>query len=93
MKSSNVAIFLFCIMVLLLPACDSGYKKTKVVKMSAIWPPSNLADDDECKVLYSNITRYGIEMDSGRDDWNQVILTSIYQLIEKGCVKVKNSER
>ncbi|MDO8520186.1 MAG: hypothetical protein Q7T11_08510 [Deltaproteobacteria bacterium] len=35
--------------------------------MSAIWPPSNLADDEECEVLYSNITRYGIEMDKVTD--------------------------
>ncbi|MBI4125534.1 MAG: hypothetical protein HY609_04925 [Deltaproteobacteria bacterium] len=93
MKTFNIVISLFFIIALLLSACDSGYRKAKVIKMAAIWAPPNLADDDECEVLYSNITRYGIEMDEGRDDWNQVILTSIYQLIEKGCVKVKSSER
>lgn len=92
MKMKLFLVAIFGISVLLISACDSGYRKAKVIKMAAVWAPSNLADNDECASLYSNITRYGIEMDEGRDDWNQVILTSIYQLIENGCVKVKRSE-
>lgn len=71
---------------------QSSYRKATVVKMSAIWAPANLANDSECRALYSNITRYGIDMDESRNDWNQVILASIYKLIERGCVIEKIPE-
>ena len=68
-------------------ACaPSGYRKATVVKMADVFEPDNLSDAPECRALWGNIARYGIEMDNAREDWNQVILASASELIERGCV-------
>lgn len=79
------------LLVLALAACgacsEPGYRKATVVRMAMIFEPENLAEDTECRALWGNIARYGVEMDDGRKDWNEVILDSAAALIERGCVR------
>jgi hypothetical protein len=68
-------------------ACaPSGYRKATVVKMAHIFEPDNLSDNPECNALWGHTARYRIEMDNAREDWNQVILASASELIQRGCV-------
>lgn len=76
------------LIAVLSPACtSSGYRKATVIEMARISEPANLSDDPECRTLWGDIARYGIEMDRARNDWNQVILGSAELLIERRCVK------
>jgi hypothetical protein len=69
-------------------ACDAGnYRLAPVVRMAQVFTPDNLSDDGECQSMWADIARLGVEMDRVRRDWNQVILTLSYQVIERGCVK------
>ena len=63
---------------------ESGYRRAKVIKMAVISTPDNLADDPLCQELWGNIARYGIDMDTACDDWNQIILNAASELIENG---------
>ena len=88
MKAHRAAIAIAAISVAAFSSCtESGYRKATVVKMAMIFEPDNLADDSECRELWGNISRYGMDMDTARKDWNQVILNSVSALIERGCVK------
>jgi hypothetical protein len=73
--------------------CDSGYRKATVIKMATIPMPQNLADVEECRTLWSDIQRYGIDMDNLRKDWNNVVLGAAFQLIERGCVKSRHGNQ
>ena len=77
---------------LALTSCDSDYKKVMVVEMAEIFTPDNLLQTTDCMQLWSDIQRFGLEMDEAREDWNQVVLNNAYQLIEQGCVQRKARE-
>lgn len=77
---------------LALTSCNSGYKKVTVVKMASIFTPSNLLDTAECRQLWGDVQRFGLEMDEAREDWNQIVLNNAFQLIERGCVKQRARE-
>ena len=76
-----------------LTSCGSGYQRSATVtKIAMINPPDNLSDASECRVLWNDISRFGIEMDKASKEWNQIILNTAGLLIEKGCVKRVHSE-
>jgi hypothetical protein len=65
----------------------AGHTRSTVIKLAYIPIPDNLSDDAQCRELWGNIARYGIEMDSARSDWNQIVVSSAALLVERGCVK------
>lgn len=78
--------------LLSLVACQSGTTTVRVTKMAVIDQPTNLLDTDECRDLWGNIQRFGLEMDKASPEWNAVIIKSAYELIEKGCVKSRRAD-
>ena len=75
------------LLLLTLLACDSGYGFAKVTRMAHIDTPSNLLATEECRALWADIQRFGLEMDKAGPEWNEVLIESAYELVERGCVK------
>lgn len=73
-------------------ACESGTTAVRVTKIAVIDQPNNLLDTDECRSLWGNIQRFGLEMDKASPEWNGIIIKSAYELIEKGCVKSRQAD-
>lgn len=83
---------LLCLTAFAIVACDSGYRKAKVVKLVSIDTPANLSTDSHCRSLWRDIQRFSLEMDELSDEWNEYIVESAYQLINRGCVIDKLDE-
>ncbi|HUF09489.1 MAG TPA: hypothetical protein VMO47_09225 [Rhodothermales bacterium] len=83
---------LFLLAVASLLSCHgSGVRYARVTEMAVIAEPSNLLQSSECRALWGNIQRAGLDMDRFGENWNEVILDSAYDLIEKGCVQQRGT--
>jgi hypothetical protein len=83
-NTRSLSLLLLAVAVWCVP---DGYRKATVVKMAAVYTPTNLADSYDCQNLWGTIARFGVDMDNVSDDWNQRILTAAFDLIERGCVR------
>lgn len=64
-----------------------GTRYVRVTELVMITEPGNLLQSDGCRALWVRLQQAGIGMDTFGENWNEVVIDSAHDLIEKGCVQ------